>query len=306
MAPAALPPSRSSSRRLRCATSSVKARPTRSIPRSRPAASTACRRWTPLWPSLFAPVAPRSSRSAAPRGPVRARPAHGRRSGPPGRRRKRLPAMSSISYVFRAVDGLGVKHKGEIDGESADGVGAELLKGRGLIALEVKAKTQSMELVSSTSSRGDVFRGPGAVDAPAGDHDLVRPVADARACRTGVPDAEQAPPGHGRKPASGHRERRLSLGRALAKHPKIFLRVVCRDDSRRRDRWISPSRAPSSALPTSFEAQHKGLCRQVKSAMVYPAVVTSIAICVCVAMLIFIIPVFAGVFLKQFVTRCCR
>ena len=53
--------------------------------------------------------------------------------------------MSSISYVFRAVDGLGVKHKGEIDGDSADGV-AELLKGRGLIALEVKAKTQSMEL----------------------------------------------------------------------------------------------------------------------------------------------------------------
>ena len=53
--------------------------------------------------------------------------------------------MSSISYVFRAVDGLGVKHKGEIEAESAAGV-TDLLKGRGLIALEVKAKTKSMEL----------------------------------------------------------------------------------------------------------------------------------------------------------------
>ena len=57
---------------------------------------------------------------------------------------ERLPAMSA-SYVFRAVDGLGVKHKGEIEADSAEGV-TELLKGRGLIALEVKTKTKSMEL----------------------------------------------------------------------------------------------------------------------------------------------------------------
>ncbi len=47
-----------------------------------------------------------------------------------------------------------------------------------------------------------------------------------------------------------------------------------------------------------LEAQNK-LRRQVRSAMVYPAVVSSIAALVVGAMLVFIIPVFAGVF-KQF------
>jgi len=43
--------------------------------------------------------------------------------------------MSAASYVFRAVDGLGVKHKGEIEADSAASV-TELLKGRGLIEAE--------------------------------------------------------------------------------------------------------------------------------------------------------------------------
>ena len=51
-------------------------------------------------------------RRPAPRlGPGRAGASAGRRSRPPGRRRKRLPAMS-VSYVFRAVDTLGVKRQG--------------------------------------------------------------------------------------------------------------------------------------------------------------------------------------------------
>ena len=87
-----------------------------------------------------------------------------------------------------------------------------------------------------------------------------------------------------------------SLSGALAKHPKIFSEL-----------FVAMIRAGETGgflesalirVADQLEAQHK-LRRQVKSAMVYPAVVTSIAICVCVAMLVFIIPVFAGVF-KQF------
>src|SRR6185312_11784201 len=87
-----------------------------------------------------------------------------------------------------------------------------------------------------------------------------------------------------------------SLSGALAKHPKVFSQL-----------YVAMIRAgetggflESSMLRVAeqLEAQNK-LRRQVKSAMVYPAVVSSIAICVVVAMLIFIIPVFAGVF-KEF------
>jgi type IV pilus assembly protein PilC len=48
-------------------------------------------------------------------------------------------------------------------------------------------------------------------------------------------------------------------------------------------------------IADQLEAQNR-LRRQVKSAMVYPAVVSAIAVCVLVAMLTFIIPVFQGVF----------
>ena len=51
----------------------------------------------------------------------------------------------SESYAFRAVDNLGVKVKGEVESDSKQGV-TELLRGRGLIPLEVKLKGNSLEL----------------------------------------------------------------------------------------------------------------------------------------------------------------
>ncbi len=87
-----------------------------------------------------------------------------------------------------------------------------------------------------------------------------------------------------------------ALSSSLAKHPKIFSQL-----------YVAMIRAGETGgfledalirVAEQLESQNK-LQRQVKSAMVYPAVVSSIAICVVAAMLIFIIPVFAGVF-KQF------
>ena len=84
-----------------------------------------------------------------------------------------------------------------------------------------------------------------------------------------------------------------SLSGALSKHPKIFSEL-----------YVAMIRAGETGgfledamlrVAEQLEAQNK-LQRQVKSAMVYPAVVSSIALCVVSAMLIFIIPVFAGVF----------
>jgi type IV pilus assembly protein PilC len=199
----------------------------------------------------------------------------------------------SDSYVFRAVDTLGVKHKGEVESDSADGV-RELLKGRGLLALEVKAKTSSMELsfdgfsrvkledlalmtrqLSTMVSSGlSLMRALIVLEGQAQNKRLQATIISIRQ------DIE-----------SGG-----SLSSALSKHPKVFSQL-----------YVAMIRAGETGgfledamlrVAEQLESQNK-LQRQVKSAMVYPAVVSSIAICVVCAMLIFIIPVFAGVF-KQF------
>jgi type IV pilus assembly protein PilC len=199
----------------------------------------------------------------------------------------------SQSYAFRAVDALGVKHKGEVDADSPQGV-SELLKGRGLIPLEVKLKTKSMELslegltrvsledlalmtrqLSTMISSGlSLMRALMVLDSQIENKRLKSTVLQIRL----------------------HIESGASLSDALARHPKIFSQL-----------YVAMIRAgetggflESSLLRVAdqLEAQSK-LRRQVKSAMVYPAVVSTIAVCVVAAMLIFIIPVFAGVF-KQF------
>jgi type IV pilus assembly protein PilC len=87
-----------------------------------------------------------------------------------------------------------------------------------------------------------------------------------------------------------------SLSGALARHPKIFSEL-----------YVAMIRAGETGgfledallrVADQLEASNR-LRRQVKTAMVYPAVVSAIAVCVVIAMLAFIIPVFAGVF-KQF------
>ncbi len=199
----------------------------------------------------------------------------------------------SASYVFRAVDGLGVKHKGEIEADSAAGV-TELLKGRGLIALEVKTKTKSMELSFEALTRVTLE------DLSLMTRQLSTMISSGLSLMRALMVLEsQTQNKRLRSTVISIRqdiETGASLSGALAKHPKIFSEL-----------FVAMIRAGETGgflesalirVADQLEAQHK-LRRQVKSAMVYPAVVTSIALVVVVAMLVFIIPVFAGVF-KQF------
>jgi type IV pilus assembly protein PilC len=199
----------------------------------------------------------------------------------------------SESYAFRAVDAVGVKVKGEVESDSTEGV-IELLKGRGLLALEVKAKTKSAELsfISLTpikledlalltrqlatmiSSGLSLMRALMVLESQTQNKRLLATVLAIRQ------DIESG----------------ASLSSALSKHPKVFSQL-----------YVAMIRAGETGgfledalirVSEQLESQNR-LQRQVKSAMVYPAVVSCIAICVVAAMLIFIIPVFAGVF-KQF------
>jgi len=196
----------------------------------------------------------------------------------------------SQAYTFRAVDTLGAKVKGEVESDSADGV-RELLKGRGLLALEVKAKQQSMDVSF------DVFSRVGLEDLALLTRQLATMISSGLSLMRALMVLETQTQNKRLKVTvetiRQDIESGASLSSALTKHPKIFSQL-----------YVSMIRAgetggflESSLLRVAdqLEAQNK-LRRQVKSAMVYPAVVSTIALCVVSAMLIFIIPVFAGVF----------
>src|SRR6476646_7772076 len=85
----------------------------------------------------------------------------------------------------------------------------------------------------------------------------------------------------------------LILSRALARHPKVFNRlfvamVAAGESSGTLDTVLD-------RVATQIESETK-LKRRVKGAMVYPAVVLTFATLVLIFMLLFIVPVFQGVF----------
>jgi type IV pilus assembly protein PilC len=199
----------------------------------------------------------------------------------------------SQSYAFRAVDTLGVKVKGEVESDSPDSV-KELLRGRGLVALEVKLKSGSLELSF------DRFTRVKGEDLALMTRQLSTMISSGLALMRALTVLE----GQTENPrlkatvvtVRQDIESGASLSGALARHPKIFNEL-----------FVAMIRAGETGgfledallrVADQLEAANR-LKRQVKSAMVYPAVVSAIAICVVVAMLTFIIPVFAGVF-KQF------
>jgi type IV pilus assembly protein PilC len=199
----------------------------------------------------------------------------------------------SQSYAFRAVDTFGIKVKGQVESDSPDSV-KELLRGRGLVALEVKLKSNSLEISF------DRFARVGGEDLALMTRQLSTMISSGLALMRALTVLE----GQTENPrlkatvvtVRQDIESGASLSGALARHPKIFSEL-----------FVAMIRAGETGgfledallrVADQLEAANR-LKRQVKSAMVYPAVVSIIALCVVIAMLAFIIPVFAGVF-KQF------
>jgi type IV pilus assembly protein PilC len=196
----------------------------------------------------------------------------------------------SESYVFRAVDTLGVKVKGEVESDTVEGV-RELLKGRGLLVLEVKTKAKSIDVSF------DMFSRVGLEDLALLTRQLATMISAGLSLMRALMVLETQTQNKRLKTTvlaiRQDIESGASLSAALNKHPKVFSQL-----------YVAMIRAGETGgfledamlrVADQLEAQNK-LRRQVKSAMIYPAVVSSIALCVVTAMLIFIIPVFAGVF----------
>jgi type IV pilus assembly protein PilC len=196
----------------------------------------------------------------------------------------------SQSYAFRAVDGAGANVKGEVQADSRPAV-VELLRGRGLLALEVKLKGKSLELSL------DRFAKMKLEDLSLLTRQLSTMISSGLSLMRAlmVLEAQTANPRLQKVVVAVRHdiEAGASLSTALARHPKVFSQL-----------YVAMIHAGETGgfledvllrVSDQLESQNR-LKRQVHSAMVYPAVVIGIAIVVIVAMLVFIIPVFAGVF----------
>jgi len=197
------------------------------------------------------------------------------------------------TYVFRAIDVAGSSAKGEVEAASKQAV-ADQLKARGLVVVDISDKHGSKELNVA------LFERMKAADLTIATRQLATMVASGmtllRALYVLEEQTESRPL---RDAVVGVRkdvEAGLLFSAALARHPKIFnplyVAMVASGET--------GGRLDEALLRVADQLEKdEALRRQVKSAMVYPAVIFSFAGIVLIAMVAFLIPVFEKTF-KEF------
>jgi type IV pilus assembly protein PilC len=194
------------------------------------------------------------------------------------------------TYVFKAIDLVGAPARGEVEAESKQAV-TDQLKQRGLIVLDISDKSSSAEisldrfkkvklrqmtimtrqLATMVSSGMTILRSLYVLEAQTETKMLKEILVKVRK------DVEAG----------------LPLSDALERHPKTFNQL-----------YISMVRSgetggvlESALLRTADQLEKEdSLRRQVRSAMVYPAVIVTFAFIVLLALIAFVVPVFAKVF----------
>jgi type IV pilus assembly protein PilC len=196
------------------------------------------------------------------------------------------------AYAYKAIDPtIGQSVEGEIEAESKVGV-TEHLRAKGLVVLDVeehkvtdvgdvfsrfkKVKSKSLviftrQLSTMVDSGMSLLRSLYILEEQTEDEMLKAKIADVRE------DIESG----------------TSLGDALAKHPATFNEL-----------YVAMVRAGEAGgileetlrrVATQLE-KDESLRRQVKSAMMYPAFIMTFAFIVLIALLTFLVPVFANIF----------
>jgi type IV pilus assembly protein PilC len=196
------------------------------------------------------------------------------------------------TYVFKAIDLAGGKARGEVEADSKQAV-SDQLKQRGLIVLDIADKHSSKtieigfksvkatelavfarQLSTMISSGMSILRALYVLEEQTESKYLTETIVAVRK------DVEAG----------------LSLSDSMARHPKVFSPL-----------FIAMTQAGETggvledALVRVADQLQKdaALRRQVKSAMIYPALVATFAIGVMMALVAFLVPVFEGVF-KEF------
>jgi type IV pilus assembly protein PilC len=199
---------------------------------------------------------------------------------------------SATTFAFRAMDMAGTASAGEIEAESKATV-TEQLRQRGLIVLDVSEKSNPLKIE-------DIFKRWQGVD--------MRELAVfsrqfATLIASGMPMLrtlhtleEQTLDEQIKAAVAGVRadvEAGSTLEQAMERHPKVFDRLF---------RSMVRSGEQSGRLDEAMDRiayqveKADSLRRQVKSALMYPALVFGFAAVVLVAIVAFVIPVFAKIF----------
>jgi type IV pilus assembly protein PilC len=194
------------------------------------------------------------------------------------------------TYVFRAIDIAGSSAKGEVEAASKQAV-AEQLKSRGLIVVDISDKHKSKELNIA------LFERMKAADLTVMTRQLATMVASGMTLLRALYVLEQQTESRPLRDAVvGVRkdvEAGLLFSAALERHPKIFtpLYVAMVESGE------GGGRLDEAFLRVADQLEKDdALRRQVKSAMIYPAVIFSFAAIVLVAMVMFLVPVFEKTF----------
>lgn len=198
----------------------------------------------------------------------------------------------SNTFTFQALDLAGTSTAGEVEAESKAQV-SEQLRQRGLIVLDVSEKSApfkiedlmrrwrsvdmrelsifSRQFATLVASGMPMLRTLQTLEQQTGDEEIAEAVAGMRA------DVEAG----------------STLEQAMARYPRVFDRLY---------RAMVRSGEQSGRLEEALDRiayqveKADSLRRQVKSAMMYPALVFGFAVVVLLAIVMFVIPVFANIF----------
>jgi type IV pilus assembly protein PilC len=199
------------------------------------------------------------------------------------------------TYTFKAMDVAGAPMRGQVDAESKQAV-SDQLRARGLVILEIAEKHSSREI------NIDLFERIKLGDLAIFSRQLATMVSSGMTILRALFVLEEQTEVKKLKAVivtvRKDVEAGLAFSVALARHPKVFSPLFV---AMVRAGEIGGVLEDSLMRIASQLEKEDALGRQVRSAMVYPSVVVTVALGVMIVLVVYIVPVFAGV-LKQFST----
>jgi type IV pilus assembly protein PilC len=200
------------------------------------------------------------------------------------------------TYTFKAMDVAGAPMRGQVDAESKQAV-SDQLRSRGLVILEIAEKHSSREINISLFERITLS------DLSVFSRQLATMVSSGMTILRALFVLEEQTEVKKLKAVivlvRKDVEAGLSFSVALSRHPRIFSPLFI---AMVRAGEIGGVLEDSLVRIADQLEKEDNLRRQVRSAMVYPSVVLSVALIVMIVLVVYIVPVFAGV-LKQFATN---
>jgi type IV pilus assembly protein PilC len=196
------------------------------------------------------------------------------------------------TFAFRAVDVAGVPSRGELDAETKGQV-SEQLRERGLIVLDVSEKNEAMKLEKVF----DRFRSVPIRELAVFSRQFATLISSGmpmlRSLYTLEDQTEDERLSEAIAGVRGDVEAGSSLADAMGRRPQIFDKLF---------RAMVQSGESSGRLDESLDRiayqleKLDALKREIRSAILYPAFVFAAAVAVMLAVVIFIVPIFADAF----------